>query len=763
MRLPAGRLNGVLLAVSAVTLAGGLVARQLQGETAAEWIWIAGTLPNAMALAISSARAAIRRQSGIDALALLSIVVALIFGEFLVAAVVSLMLATGRALEDYAQSRARREMTALLSHAPRRANRLEGGQWQQVDVAEVRPGDRLMVRHAEVVPVDGALTMPAELDESALTGESAIRKCVAGESVKSGALNAGAALEMMAGATEAESTFASIVRMVAAAQAERSPSVRLADRYAVQFTGLTLLLAGASWLWSGEPMRILAILVVATPCPLILAVPVAIVSGMSRCAKRGVLVKGGGALEGLAKADTLFFDKTGTLTGGVARLVGIECTQGYLAETVLSLAASLAQASNHVISDAVAMTARERGLELLTPSDVRESPGAGVQGIVGGQLVRIGSLTYAVDSGDAAEWAKDVIRRVRIGGISAVFVSLDGHLAGVIQLADSIRLETPRALRLLRKEGVTRQAMLTGDRVDIAEAVGAMLGVSEIHAEQSPADKLATIHAARRKGTVIMVGDGVNDAPALAAADIGVAMGVRGAAASSEAADVVLLVDRLDRLVDAVQIARRTRRIAMLSVEMGMMLSFAAMLAAGLGFLPPLPGAILQEGIDVLAIVNALRALRADAREPGGSLGEADVARLKAEHTALEPIMDRIRAVADMLPRMDGRAAQAELKALNCSLTEVLVPHERSDDISLYPDVARMLGGEDPMAAMSAMHREIFRVATVLGRTIAQLPPEGPDPRTVQDLQRLLYGLDAILRLHCAQEDELFHVLGKGC
>ncbi len=283
-------------------------------------------------------------------------------------------------------------------------------------------------------------------------------------------------------------------------------------------------------------MRILAILVVATPCPLILAVPVAIVSGMSRCARRGVLVKGGGALEGLAKADTLFFDKTGTLTGGVARLVGIECTHGYLAETVLSLAASLAQASNHVISDAVAMTARERGLELLTPSEVRESPGAGVQGLVGGQVVRLGSLMYAMESGDAAEWAQDVIRRVRIGGISAVFVSLDGHLAGVIELADSIRLETPRALRLLRKEGVTRQAMLTGDRPDIAEAVGAMLGVSEIHAEQSPADKLATIHAARRKGTVIMVGDGVNDAPALAAADIGVAMGVRGAAASSEAA-----------------------------------------------------------------------------------------------------------------------------------------------------------------------------------------------------------------------------------
>jgi len=501
--------------------------------------------------------------------------------------------------------------------------------------------------------------------------------------------------------------------------------------------------------------------VVATPCPLILAVPVAIVSGMMRCARRGVLVKGGGALEGLAVADTLFFDKTGTLTGGFARLTGIECAQGYRPEAVLALAASLAQASNHVISDAVAMTARERDMALLAPSEVRESPGEGVQGIVGGQALRLGSLAYVLGDDDAPEWARDIIRRTRVGGMPAVFVSVDGRLAGVIQLADSIRLETPRALRLLRKEGVTHQAMLTGDRADIAESVGAMLGVADIHAAQSPADKLARIHAARRKGTVIMVGDGVNDAPALAAADIGVAMGARGAAASSEAADVVLLVDRLDRLVDAVRIARRTRRIAVQSVVIGMSLSIAAMLAAGLGWLPPLAGAILQEGIDVLAILNALRALRPGPGEREGSLDAADVARLKAEHAALEPVMTRIRAVADMLPHIRGSAAQTELQALNRSLTEVLVPHERSDDMHLYPDVARLLGGDDPLAAMSGMHREIFRVTTILDRTITQLPSEGPDSGSVQELQRLLYGLDAILRLHCAQEDELFHVLGR--
>ena len=752
--------NVALLALSVLTLAAGLWARYLGADVLAQQLWLIGVIPNWLALAVSIVRSLMRRQAGVDVLAVMSITFALLSGEVLVASVIALMLASGRTLEDFAQARAQREMTALLGHAPKRANRFDDGQWHQVSLEKVQAGDRLLVRHGEVVPVDGTLSEPADLDESTLTGESLTRHRQAADAICSGVLNVGAAFEMIASASAEKSTFAGVVRLVSAAQAERSPSVRLADRYALSFGGIAVLLAGASWILTGDPARCLAVLVVATPCPLILAVPVAIVSGLSRCAKRGVLVKGGGALERLALADTLFFDKTGTLTSGYARLVDVECAPQYTSDVVLGLAGSLAQASNHVTAEAVAKAAREQGATLQLPSAVVESPGAGVCGRVEGHVVSIGSLPYVLDSSDVPRWVEAFVKRMSYAGASAVFIGVDGELAGALQLVDRVRLEAPRALRLLRQEGMTRQAMLTGDREDVAESVASVLGVTEVYAGLSPAAKLAAIRNARTAGRVVMVGDGVNDAPALAAADIGVAMGARGAAASSEAADIVLLVDRLDRLVDAVRIARRTRSVALQSVMIGMSLSLAAMVVAALGYLPPLAGALLQEVIDVLAIASALRALRPTENEATGSLVSADVERLKAEHAELEPILSRIRVVADSLPHMEGCAAKTALLSLNQSLAEVLVPHERRDDTQLYPDVARLLGGDDPMAAMSAMHREIFRITKLLGRIVADVSSDGPDAAVTQELQRLLYGLDAVVRLHCAQEDELFHVLG---
>lgn len=752
--------NVALLALSVLTLAAGLWARYLGADVLAQQLWLIGVIPNWLALAVSIVRSLMRRQAGVDVLAVMSITFALLSGEVLVASVIALMLASGRTLEDFAQARAQREMTALLGHAPKRANRFDDGQWHQVSLEKVQAGDRLLVRHGEVVPVDGTLSEPADLDESTLTGESLTRHRQAADAICSGVLNVGAAFEMIASASAEKSTFAGVVRLVSAAQAERSPSVRLADRYALTFGGVAVLLAGASWIFTGDPARCLAVLVVATPCPLILAVPVAIVSGLSRCAKRGVLVKGGGALERLALADTLFFDKTGTLTSGYARLVDVECAPQYTSDVVLGLAGSLAQASNHVTAEAVAKAAREQGATLQLPSAVVESPGAGVCGRVEGHVVSIGSLPYVLDSSDVPRWVEAFVKRMSYAGASAVFIGVDGELAGALQLVDRVRLEAPRALRLLRQEGMTRQAMLTGDREDVAESVASVLGVTEVYAGLSPAAKLAAIRNARTAGRVVMVGDGVNDAPALAAADIGVAMGARGAAASSEAADIVLLVDRLDRLVDAVRIARRTRSVALQSVMIGMSLSLAAMVVAALGYLPPLAGALLQEVIDVLAIASALRALRPTENEATGSLVSADVERLKAEHAELEPILSRIRVVADSLPHMEGCAAKTALLSLNQSLAEVLVPHERRDDTQLYPDVARLLGGDDPMAAMSAMHREIFRITKLLGRIVADVSSDGPDAAVTQELQRLLYGLDAVVRLHCAQEDELFHVLG---
>jgi heavy metal translocating P-type ATPase len=762
MSRPLPSVDLALLLVAAGSLLAGLPFAALGRAAVAHALWAAGALPVLLALSVSIVKALRRHEAGVDVLALLAVGFALGLGEFLTAAVISLMLASGRALEQYAQERARREMTALLNRAPRHANRFDAGEWRRVELDTVRPGDRLLVRNGEFVPVDGSLTGLAQLDESALTGESVIQQRSSGESVNSGVVNVGAAFEMVAAASAADSTFAGIVRMVQSAHQERSPAARLADRYALLFVLAALVLAGGSWFITGEVVRALAVLVVATPCPLILAVPVAVVSGMSRCARRGVLVKSGGALERLAQASVLFFDKTGTLTSGRARLVSIETGPGISPETVLRFAASLGQASAHVISEAVTVAARERNLVLSAPCRVVEQPGAGVQGEVDGHTVAIGSFAYASSLASPAPWSAAFLQYVAYEGASAVFVDMDGAMVGALQMADQIRLETPRALRLLRQEGIGRFIMLTGDRRDVAETIGATLGQTEVRPEQTPSDKLDAIREAQRDGTVIMIGDGVNDAPALAAADVGVAMGARGAAASSEAADVVLLVDRLDRLVEGLRVARHTRRIALQSVIAGMVLSFAAMAVAAFGFLPPLLGAVIQEVIDVAVIANALRALRIRSTATAGSLSRSDAERLKTEHVELGPVMEQIRELADKLPRLPGASVAGALAGVNDMLTRQLVPHEQRDDQEVYPGLARLVGGEDPMAAMSTTHREIFRIARLLRHMTEGIPPEGPDAASLREFQRLLYGLDAIVRLHCAQEDELFHALAEG-
>lgn len=749
-----------LLVLALGALAGGLLLQSLSRRGAADAAWTAAALPVAAVLAVSVARGLWRREAGVDVLALLALVLALVLGQALTAAVIAVMLAGGRALEDYAAARAEREMTALLRHAPRSALRFEAGEWRPVPLEQLCQADRLLVRQGELVPVDATLLGPAQFDESMLSGESLPRGREAGERVASGVLNLGPAVELVAAGTAAQSTFAGIVRMVRAARAERGPGVRLADRYAGWLIVLALAMAGAAWAVSGDSMRALAVLVVATPCPLILAVPVAVVSGLSNCARHGILVKGGGALERLAQAEVLFFDKTGTLTGGRPRLAGIVAPAPWDADGLLRSAASLAQASHHAISEAVVLAARERRLDLPLPSGVRETPGAGVSGSVGGRRVEIGAFEHVARGAEAPAWARPVLERTAAEGSASVFVAVDGALAGAIELADRIRIETPRALRLLRAEGIRRVVMLTGDRAEVAQAVGNSLGGLEVLAGQSPADKLAAIAGARAHSRVVMVGDGVNDAPALAAADVGVAMGARGAAASAEAADVVLLVDRLDKLVDALRIARRSRRIALQSMAVGMGLSLAAMGAAMFGYLPPLAGALLQEFIDLAAIANALRALRPGRLAIRALLAPEDARRLRDEHAQLEQVLESLRVVAEGLARQQGPEALDSLRRLERSLDERLLPHERLDERELLPRMGRLLGGEDPMAALSSSHREIFRLLRLIGRGVAQWPPRGPDAEEILRMQRLLFALEAIVRLHMAQEDELFHALG---
>jgi heavy metal translocating P-type ATPase len=382
---------------------------------------------------------------------------------------------------------------------------------------------------------------------------------------------------------------------------------RLADRFAMLFLAVTILISGLAWYWSGDPVRAVAVLVVATPCPLILAVPVAIVSGLSRAARYGILIKGGKAIEALARVYSLVIDKTGTLTDGRARVVSINAAADAMADEVLRIAASLDQASKHIIAQTLVTEAHNRKLQLAIPANVLETAGEGIEGAVEGRHVVVGGIDFVKSRLDAG--AKDSIQKSKIAGAVIVAVSMDGEMIGEIVLADELRAGTKVLLRDLRKLGIQRIVLATGDRRQVAEAVAAGLGIDAVRSELTPDQKVLVILTERKNGPVMMVGDGVNDAPALAAADIGVAMGARGTAASAEAADVVLLVDHLDRIVPAIEIARRSRFIALESVFAGIGLSLLGMIAAALGYLTPVQGALLQEAIDVAVILNALRAL----------------------------------------------------------------------------------------------------------------------------------------------------------
>ncbi|ATB35185.1 Lead, cadmium, zinc and mercury transporting ATPase [Cystobacter fuscus] len=749
------------LAVSAGGLLVGGIAWLFGNARVADLAWAVGTVPVLVVVAGSIVTALRQGNMGVDIIALLSMAGSLALGQFLAGIIIALMFSTGRALEDHARARARRELSALLGRAPKVATRYEDGGLEQVSVESLRPGDRLLIKGGEVIPVDGlVLSAEAVLDESALTGESLPVSHETGERVRSGPVNAGSPFELRVLTTAAESTYAGVVRLVQSAQASKAPFVRMADRYALLFVPFTLALAALAWVLSGDPVRALSVLVVATPCPLLLAVPVAIVSGISRAARRGVLIKDGTALETLARAHVLLFDKTGTLTTGQARLTAIEITGDTDPAELLRLSASLEQVSQHVMASTIVSAARERGLSLSLPTDSSEAPGAGMSGVVEGRRLKLGLHDFVEGPGPPSPWARTVLRRMGYEGCSGVFVSIDGRLAGALLLADEIRPETPRALRLLREAGVDRFVMVSGDRADVVESIAAALGVDGVLAERSPQDKVRAVLTERSAGVTLMVGDGINDAPALAAADVGVAMGARGSGASSEAADVVVLVDRLDRLVEALLVARRARAIALQSMLMGMGLSLVAMGFAAVGMLGPVAGALLQEGIDVASILNALRALGGGGPRPvHHALPAETVRQLRAEHQELRPVLDRIQALADRLDALEPRRQRSELLALEGLLCSRLLPHERRDDTELYPTLAPLLGGEDPLGSMSRTHREIAHLGRLYQRRVSDLPEEGPDPAERRELRRLLYGLGAILQLHFAQEEELFQTV----
>ncbi len=578
----------------------------------AQWpgfVWAAFTLPVLLTLLFEIVSSLRRGDVGLDIVAALSMTAALAFGEELAAVVVALMYAGGQYLESFAERRARREMTALLSRMPRSAMRHRDGGLEEVDLDVILPGDRLLIRQGDVIPVDGTVASGlAVLDQSALTGESIPVQRRPDEPVMSGSTNTGEAFDLLASRRAAESTYAGILRLVEIAQSSKAPMSRLADRYAMVFLGVTVAMASAAWIWTGDAIRAVAVLVVATPCPLILAVPVAIVSGLSLAARHGVLIKGGKVLETMARVTSLVIDKTGTLTDGRAKIVSIEAAPGFAPEEVLRLAASLDQASKHVIANTIVSEAQARGLRLAVPVEIAETPGEGIVGRLEGKIVVVGGQRFV--SSKLAGAASIGASGTEAPGAVVVAVAIDDEFAARLVLADELRSGARDVLRDLKALKLERIVLATGDRREVAEAIAAGLPIDAVRSELSPDQKVMVVLSERKNGPVMMVGDGINDAPALAAADVGVAMGARGSAASAEAADAVILVDQLDRLPPAIAIARRSLFIARESVFVGIGLSVAGMITAALGHITPVQGALLQELIDVAVILNALRALR---------------------------------------------------------------------------------------------------------------------------------------------------------
>jgi heavy metal translocating P-type ATPase len=598
-----------LLLVCAIGLAVGLALRLFAYGDWSSLVFTLTVLPVLLALLLQIAASLSRGQLGLDIVAALSMSAALIFGEQLAAAVVALMYAGGQFLETFATGRASREMTALLSRVPRSARRYRNAVLEEVSLDDVRAGDRMLVSHGEILPTDGKLeSAVAVLDQSALNGEAMPVRHEAGANLMSGTRNVGNAFDYIASQTAADSTYAGIVRLVERAQQSKAPMSRLADRFAIAFLAVTVALAAVAWFMTDDPVRAVAVLVVATPCPLILAVPVALVAGLSRAASNGILVKGGDVLETLARTRCLVVDKTGTITDGRATIAQIHASFPYSEDDVLRAAASLDQVSRHVVAQAIVDEALKRKIALQMPGSSVETPGEGVAGYVDNRSVVVGGRNFVrgkLEDGNASAWSVTQPR-----GAMVVAVAIEGRLAGEIVLTDSLRPGTQSLLHRLRRLGVERIVLATGDRRDVARSIAADLPIDSVRTDLAPDQKVLVVLSERKHGAVMMVGDGVNDAPALAAADVGVAMGIRGSAASAEAADVVLLVDRFDRVELAIVIARRSRVIALQSVYAGIGLSIAGMIAATFGLLAPVQGALLQEIIDVAVVLNALRALR---------------------------------------------------------------------------------------------------------------------------------------------------------
>lgn len=593
--------------VTATVLVGliGLVLGAFGAADAVRWLFSGFGLVAALIASVGMVRQLFRGAFGVDLLAIIAIVATIFVGEYIATLLIVLMLSGGAALEDFAAGRAARELDALLKRAPRIAHRLDSTSGAATDVpaTDVRVGDLLLVRPSEIVPVDGELhSDSAAFDESSLTGESLPVERGVGDKVLSGSINGQVAATIVATATAANSQYQQIIALVEEASNSKAPVVRLADRYAVPFTVGSLALAVLAWVVSDDPVRFAEVLVVATPCPLLLAAPVAFMGGMSRAARNGIIVKGAGVLEALSRAKTVVFDKTGTLTYGTPAITRVQPEPGFSGDELLGLAASAEQYSSHVLAASVIAAAHERGLPLQSADSASEAATFGVSARFGDRDVQVGKLSFINDT------APDATGTHLAGGELAMYIAVDGRFAGSIVASDRVRNNARQTVADLARLGVQENLMLTGDARATAQHVAGQVGIVHVRADCLPSDKVEAVRALPGR-PVIMVGDGVNDAPVLAVADVGVAMGAKGSTAASESADVVILLDDISRTVRAVRIGQDTVRVALQSIWLGILLSIVLMVIAAFGLIPATAGAISQEVVDLIAILNALRAI----------------------------------------------------------------------------------------------------------------------------------------------------------
>jgi heavy metal translocating P-type ATPase len=610
-----------------VFLATGAIAAAVGARPTARIVWMAGVVVMGAPLVFNTVRGALAGRFAADVVATLSIIGAVALNQPLAGLVIVLMQTGGEALERYAEGRASAAVRALESAAPRIAHRVRGDRVDDIAVSEIAVDDLLLVRPGDVIPCDGVIVEgESELDTSSLTGEARPVPAEPTTRVMSGMINGYGSFTMRATAPAEQSQYARIVELVKTAQASKAPLQRLADRYAVWFTPITVGICAIAVALTHDWMRALAILVVATPCPLILATPVAIIGGINRAAKRFIIIRNGGALETLSEIGVAAFDKTGTLTIGKPRLSEVRVAPGFERERVLRYAAAVEERSSHLLAR-VLVDVVKASETLPAARDIVETPGKGVQGTVDGHVVAVGGREFAI--GKAPDSAATLAQLEQGTATLRAFVTIDGRLAASLEYADEIRPDLVATLNDLRASGVRRFMLLSGDHSPIAREVAGRVGITETHGDLTPADKARFIDELRREGaSVLMVGDGINDAPALSSANVSIALAAHGGGIASEAADIIVLVDAFDRVGEVKRIADRTMRIARQSIWVGLGLSGIGMIFAAFGALPPIAGAATQEIIDVAVILNALRTSTSGRGERAPRSGGREVQRM---------------------------------------------------------------------------------------------------------------------------------------